>query len=422
MNTKWKKYIDGLVSAKEYVAQRSSERVDSNDVFIVPFPTLAIYDSIRDVWLAQVKAWVYVPFQNKNWKSYFDSLTQRLKKKPDEKKQDEITWKNDNDSDKKTAVARFVKKWNDEEDEEEDDEMCRIAMEDLAEPIKEPVRLGLFFVSNPVKFGAKSIINGVEHILKPSDEYGFIEQDLCLSEKEIFDLATPISAGSRDRKFSYEIQSHETKNDRPPQSFSCTIYVLASHGISVISDIDDTIKVSNVVSRRALLRHTFCHSFQPVHGMSELYRKWSEQHCQFHYVSASPWQLYPALSCFLEKYQYPLGTVNLRQFAWKLKLLKAPDTFKVETISQMICSYPFRKYIFVGDSGELDPESYAQLYQIFPHHIIHIFIRDVCATGECLSTCKERYEKVFADVPVHRWTIFKDTRQIETNIQKLSIE
>lgn len=128
MNTKWKKYIDGLVSAKEYVAQRSSERVDSNDVFIVPFPTLAIYDSIRDVWLAQVKAWVYVPFQNKNWKSYFDSLTQRLKKKPDEKKQDEITWKNDNDNDKKTAVARFVKKWNDEEDEEEDDEMCRIAM------------------------------------------------------------------------------------------------------------------------------------------------------------------------------------------------------------------------------------------------------------------------------------------------------
>ena len=143
-----------------------------------------------------------------------------------------------------------------------------------------------------MKFGAKSIINGVEHILKPSDEYGFIEQDLCLSEKEIFDLATPISAGSRDRKFSYEIQSHETKNDRPPQSFSCTIYVLASHGISVISDIDDTIKVSNVVSRRALLRHTFCHSFQPVHGMSEVYRKWSEQHCQFHYVSASPWQLY----------------------------------------------------------------------------------------------------------------------------------
>ena len=128
---------------------------------------------------------------------------------------------------------------------------------------------------------------------------------------------------------------------------------------------------------------------------------------------------YPALSGFLEKYQYPLGTVNLRKFAWKLNLLKAPDTFKVDTIAQMICSYPFRRYVCVGDSGELDPESYAQIYQIFPQNIVHIFIRDICATGECLPTCQERYKRVFADVPAHRWTILKDANQIETDIAKL---
>lgn len=143
-----------------------------------------------------------------------------------------------------------------------------------------------------MKVGAKSIINGVEHLLQPSDESGFIEQNLFLSEKEIFSLATPIAPGSRDLQFAYQIQPHEPKKDgTSPQSFYCTVYILASHGVSVISDIDDTIKISNVLNPHACFKSTFCESFEPVPGMSEVYRQWSEQHCQFHYVSASPWQL-----------------------------------------------------------------------------------------------------------------------------------
>lgn len=128
---------------------------------------------------------------------------------------------------------------------------------------------------------------------------------------------------------------------------------------------------------------------------------------------------YPALNHFLQKYRYPLGTMNLRKFSWSLKFFKSPDTYKRETIAQMICAYPYRQYICVGDSGELDPEIYARLYQIFPHNICHIFIRDLCLTSECSTNCKERYQKVFVEVPNHRWTIFKDAKEIEKNIQKL---
>jgi len=60
---------------------------------------------------------------------------------------------------------------------------------------------------------------------------------------------------------------------------------------------------------------------------------------------------YPALRCFLEKHQFPMGTMNLRKFSWSLEFLHAADTYKIETISAMIDAYPLRKYICVGDSG-----------------------------------------------------------------------
>ena len=149
-----------------------------------------------------------------------------------------------------------------------------------------------------MKVVTKSIINGVEHLLNPSDESGFIEQQLEISDKEIEALCEPSGSQAIDRKFDYELQLHETKkkdqkdDDKDTvKTFKCTIYVPSAQGVSVISDIDDTVKISNVLSKRLLLKHTFYSYFKPVDGMSELYQKWSEQQCQFHYVSASPWQL-----------------------------------------------------------------------------------------------------------------------------------
>ena len=147
---------------------------------------------------------------------------------------------------------------------------------------------------------------------------------------------------------------------------------------------------------------------------------------------------YPALRCFLERHQYPLGTMNLRKFSWSLAFFKPADTYKIETITPIILAYPARKYICVGDSGwfrddtlslshtsllrclgELDPEIYSKLYALYPTNISHIFIRDICSTPECLLVCQERYRKIFEDVPKSRWTVFKDPKEIETNIEKL---
>lgn len=167
-----------------------------------------------------------------------------------------------------------------------------VGEENFDETKENPGRLGLFFVGNSVKVATKSIINGVEHLLQPSDESGFIEEHLEFSNEEIDALCPNHRCSTIDRQFNYEIQidSNNEKSDQI-RSFQCTIYIPSSNGISVISDIDDTVKISNVLCKRLLLKHTFYSYFKPVEGMSDLYQKWSEQKCQFHYVSASPWQL-----------------------------------------------------------------------------------------------------------------------------------
>ena len=64
-------------------------------------------------------------------------------------------------------------------------------------------------------------------------------------------------------------------------------------GLSIIW-YRDTVKVSNV-NKRELLANTFLREFTPIEGMAALFRRWGRAHgAVFHYVSASPWQLWAA--------------------------------------------------------------------------------------------------------------------------------
>src|SRR5688572_27584924 len=73
------------------------------------------------------------------------------------------------------------------------------------------------------------------------------------------------------------------------------IRFLEPEGLSVISDIDDTIKITHVpAGKRTVLRNTFLKPFKAAEGMRERYLKFVAEagpssHICFHYVSGSPW-------------------------------------------------------------------------------------------------------------------------------------
>ncbi|MEA1951128.1 MAG: phosphatase domain-containing protein [Planctomycetota bacterium] len=160
-------------------------------------------------------------------------------------------------------------------------------------------------------------------------------------------------------------------------------HIFEAEGISVISDIDDTIKHSRVTDRKALLANTFLRQFEPVPGMAELYRDWAQKGVVFHYVSGSPWQLYTPLAKFIRDEGFPAGSFALKNFRLKdpssLGLLQSQESHKLVAIESIMKAFPRHRFILIGDSGEQDPEIYATVARKHPRQVAAICIRNVTA-------------------------------------------
>jgi hypothetical protein len=190
------------------------------------------------------------------------------------------------------------------------------------------------------------------------------------------------------------------------------VRLVPPQGVSVISDIDDTIKKSDVLDRSELIANTFLREFAAVPGMAEAYRRWELAGAAFHYVSSSPWQLYPALEQFLDGARFPAGEMNLKLFRVKdesfFDLLASPEKTKPPVIERIVTTWPMRRFILVGDSGEKDPEVYGRIARAHPDQVLHVFIRRV--DGSDLSD--DRFQRAFADMPGDRWTLFDDPAKL----------
>ncbi len=169
------------------------------------------------------------------------------------------------------------------------------------------------------------------------------------------------------------------------------VSLLAPEGISVISDIDDTIKVTEIpAGPEIVMRNTFLRDYKAAPEMLARYRNWSD--ASFHYVSGGPWQLYGPLSEFLidKRDGFPEGSFHMKSVqtnlfsksSWKdlTDLVTNNEQrfdHKVAVITVIMEHFPGRKYILVGDSGEKDPEVYSEIRAKFPEQVQEIWIRDI---------------------------------------------
>jgi len=190
-------------------------------------------------------------------------------------------------------------------------------------------------------------------------------------------------------------------------------------GISIISDVDDTIKHSNVPNRSDLFRNTFTRTFVPIGGMPELYRDCAAAGAAFHFVSGSPWQLYEPLSEFMREEGYPVGSFHLKRFRIRdsaRKIRMSPQkTHKRAAIEPILAAFPRRQFVLIGDSGEQDPEIYASFLRERPQQISAILIRAV--RGEARDA--ERFQAAFAGLDASRWTIYREPAEIRDRLTGL---
>lgn len=211
-------------------------------------------------------------------------------------------------------------------------------------------------------------------------------------------------------------QIHAVLPEADQRRFSGEVIRIFSDGLGVISDIDDTIKISNVLDKSALLKNTFQKEFQAVPDMAALYKKWHEtaENVNFYYVSSSPWQLYPELDTFMSGAGFPKGAFYLKNFRMKdrsfLNLFADPLAYKVGAIETIIAQAPAKKFILVGDSGEKDPEVYAAILKKYPDRILAIYIRDVGTNKAALDA---RMAELLKERAAHcHWQSFTDPKTI----------
>lgn len=201
----------------------------------------------------------------------------------------------------------------------------------------------------------------------------------------------------------------------------CKTFFASPDGWGVISDVDDTIKITLTPDRTGLLRSTLVDDPpRPVPGMPELYallRSQLTSSAPFFYLSASPYNLYPFLRRFRDAH-YPHGQLILRDSSWMSPtgliagLAVGTEAYKVARMRRLHEWLPRRRMICVGDSTQADPEAYARMYREFgPEWVGLVLIRrvvGVAAEGIEEKNRPERFEEAFKGVPRHVWHVFED--------------
>jgi len=193
------------------------------------------------------------------------------------------------------------------------------------------------------------------------------------------------------------------------------IHLVGEEGLSVISDIDDTVKVTDVANRRELLANTLFREFRAVEGMPEVYRDWAARGVAFHYVSSSPWQLAAPLDGFFTTAGIPGGSMHLKLFRLKevtpLGRLAARKRSKRRAIEQILGDFPRRRFLLVGDSGERDPEVYVAIARRRPQQVRGVLIRRVAGHAPQEKTAR-RLERLARRLPHGVFRLFTDPGEI----------
>lgn len=179
--------------------------------------------------------------------------------------------------------------------------------------------------------------------------------------------------------------------------------------LGVISDIDDTVMHTGLTERAGMLRTTLLHNATtrlPFPGVAAFYRALHDGDGAvtrpIFYVSGSPWNLYDMIERFLTIQGIPPGPLFLKDWGIDEHKFIREDTkrYKLARIEMLLRTYPALGFVLIGDSGQEDPEIYAEVIRRWPQRIRAVYIRDVSTDARRDAAVQELLQTVGPhDVP-----------------------
>ena len=152
-------------------------------------------------------------------------------------------------------------------------------------------------------------------------------------------------------------------------SLLLTLSAYASGPVILVTDIDDTIKVSHVLDKDSALANV-SQKDNAFLGMPQLYRAMVQERKvdQVFYLSNAPARVMTVYhQRFLASSGFPSGVLLLKE--------GADRDHKVSSLRTIIRKQKPRELILIGDNGERDTEFYAQIVSEHPGLKITTFIR-----------------------------------------------
>lgn len=166
----------------------------------------------------------------------------------------------------------------------------------------------------------------------------------------------------------------------------------------IISDIDDTIKESNIRQStgfknilRSLFRGNY-YRYEAIAGMPELYQNLNLSETLIIYLTSTPFQLTPFLLKFLRDNRFPEGPLFPRWLGYRR------FTHKFRVLSKVLSQVEKQKVYLIGDSGEEDLQIYRRVCESpqVDKAVQKILIRHV--PGTSIPSLKSSKEILFSDI------------------------
>ncbi|KAF5353097.1 hypothetical protein D9758_008708 [Tetrapyrgos nigripes] len=210
-----------------------------------------------------------------------------------------------------------------------------------------------------------------------------LEEHDILVTAQVIPPSPPRSTYSSASSSTSDLENYSQQTPVPDCPPPVHMHISLTHTpLRVVSDVDDTVKLSNISSgARAVFHNVFVKELSEliIPGMGEWYTDMWRKGARFHYVSNGPFELLPVIGEFFKIAHLPSGSIKLRSYAGKSLfsgLLSAPAARKRAGVLDIMDAFPDSKFILVGDSGEQDLELYAELARDKPSQVLAICIRD----------------------------------------------
>ena len=163
---------------------------------------------------------------------------------------------------------------------------------------------------------------------------------------------------------------------------NATAYLVPTSGITVVSDIDDILRVTRIYKPKDGLLNSFARAFVQWKNMPEIYANWSRSipGVHFHYLTTTPEQVTRNYMDFIYK-TYPGGSFDTRPL--NFSDVDAPLSIRKFLLQKIFLTYPKRKFVLVADTSNADVmRDYPQMATDFPDQVLCILLRNTTATDD----------------------------------------